>query len=117
MPTVFSALYSPGGILEILWSIGIEEQFYLFIAPLLFLVNKKHILLVLSLIGGLYFIVFHLDVFKAFSKFSLVYFNFLFGGLVSVLEEQKRLNFLKQSSLVSLLIVVLLIYSPIHSSL
>jgi len=109
MPNVFSFLYSPGGILEILWSIGIEEQFYIFIAPLLFLVNKKHIFLTLSLIGVIYFIVFHLDIFKALSKFSLVYFYLLFGGLVSVLEEQGRLDFLKQSSLISLVIVVLLI--------
>ena len=33
-----------GGILEILWSIGIEEQFYLIVAPLLFVVNNKYVL-------------------------------------------------------------------------
>ena len=36
LPNVFGKMYEPGGILEILWSIGIEEQFYIMIAPLLF---------------------------------------------------------------------------------
>ena len=42
LPNVFKGLYDPGGILLVLWSIGIEEQFYLFIAPLLSLlaINK-----------------------------------------------------------------------------
>lgn len=33
--------YSPGGIIEALWSIGIEEQFYLLIAPLIFIIPFK----------------------------------------------------------------------------
>ncbi|MEN9326840.1 MAG: hypothetical protein RI943_1261, partial [Bacteroidota bacterium] len=33
--------YSPGGIIEILWSIGIEEQFYIFIAPLFYFIPKS----------------------------------------------------------------------------
>jgi peptidoglycan/LPS O-acetylase OafA/YrhL len=62
-PNIFSTLYEPGGILEILWSIGIEEQFYLFIAPLLYVLHKRKVLMVLSglLIG--YFVIYHLEYF------------------------------------------------------
>ncbi|WP_372756072.1 hypothetical protein [Labilibaculum sp.] len=35
LPNVFETLYDPGSILLVLWSIGIEEQFYLFTAPIL----------------------------------------------------------------------------------
>ena len=50
LPNVFGSLYKPGGILEILWSIGIEEQFYLLIAPLMFFIKPKRILFALVLL-------------------------------------------------------------------
>ena len=46
LPNVFAELYKPGGILEVLWSIGIEEQFYIIVAPLLFLIRKQKFLTV-----------------------------------------------------------------------
>ncbi len=107
LPNVFAKLYMPGGILEVLWSIGIEEQFYIIVAPLLFLVNKNRILLFLIAFTGLYFVVFHLEVFQFLKHFSMVFFFLFFGGIIAVLEEKKHLEFLKKTMLIPMLIIVL----------
>lgn len=107
LPNVFGRLYEPGGILEILWSIGIEEQFYLLIAPLLFLVPKAFVLRVLLVLLTGYFVLFHLDVFSFLKKFSFVYFFLFFGGIIAILEEKKKLEFLKRSSFVPVVICLL----------
>lgn len=97
LPNVFSSLYEPGGILEILWSIGIEEQFYLMIAPLLFLVPKRRVLGILVLISVAYFFIFHWDSFYLLRKFQMVFFFLFTGGIVAILEEKKQLEILKRS--------------------
>ncbi|WP_460218623.1 acyltransferase family protein [Psychroserpens sp. MEBiC05023] len=106
MPNVFSKLYAPGGILEILWSIGVEEQFYIMIAPLLYCVRKHKILLVLSLLTIIYFFVFHMEAFYVLQQYMFVYFLLFAGGIVAILEEQKRLEILKQSPIIPILIVI-----------
>lgn len=107
LPNVFAKLYMPGGILEVLWSIGIEEQFYIIVAPLLFVVNKNRILQFLIAFTSLYFVLFHLEIFKLLKDFSMVFFFLFFGGIIAVLEEKKQLEFLKKTKLIPLLIVVL----------
>ena len=107
LPNVFAKLYMPGGILEVLWSIGIEEQFYIIIAPLLFLVRKNRVLLFLIVLTGFYFILFHLELFYFLSDYSMVFFFLFFGGIISVLEEKKQLEFLKTTKVIPILIVVL----------
>ena len=109
-PNIFSTLYQPGGILELLWSIGIEEQFYLFIAPLLYVIHRRKILFVLTglLIG--YFVIYHLEYFWFLKKFSFVYFFIFFGGLVAILEEQGKLEFLKKSVFIPIVICVLTVF-------
>lgn len=106
LPNIFAFLFEPGGILEILWSIGIEEQFYLMVAPLLYVVRKQSILLVLSILTLGYFIIFHLDAFYVLKQYSFVYFLLFAGGVVAILEELKYLEFLKQSVFIPLLIVI-----------
>ena len=105
LPNVFGQLYEPGGILEVLWSIGIEEQFYLMIAPLLFFLRKSKLLIVLSSLTIGYFIVFHLDVFYFLIKYKFVYFFLFAGGVIAILEEKKRIEFLKRFAIVPILIV------------
>ena len=102
LPNVFASLYTPGGILEILWSIGIEEQFYLFIAPLLFWVTKQKLLRVLVLLLLLYFLVFHLDFAHVLRQFSMVYFFLFGGGIIAVLEQKGALEFLKKTLIIPL---------------
>ncbi|MFT5217363.1 MAG: peptidoglycan/LPS O-acetylase OafA/YrhL [Glaciecola sp.] len=106
-PNVLATLYSPGGILEILWSIGIEEQFYLLIAPLMFFMKPKRILLILVLLTVLYFGIFHANGFELLRRYKFVYFFVFAGGVTAILEVKNYLAFLKQSAFIPLLIVIL----------
>lgn len=108
-PNISASLYEPGGILEILWSIGIEEQFYLMIAPLLFLIRTKKVLLFLSILVGVYLLMFHWEVLYFLRKFQMVYFYLFGGGIIAILEEQGRLQFLKRSPLLPLGILTAII--------
>ncbi len=82
-PNIFST-YSPGGILEILWSIGIEEQFYLFIAPLFLLLPLKRIVLFLGLFTSIYFLMYFSEYLVFLKKYNMLFFYFSFGGLCSI---------------------------------
>lgn len=83
-PNIF-IIYSPGGILEILWSIGIEEQFYLFIAPLLLLLPLKRIILFLSAFTSIYFLMYFSEYFVFLKEYKMLFFYFSFAGLCSIL--------------------------------
>ncbi len=83
------ATYSPGGILEILWSIGIEEQFYLLIAPLLFLLPRNRILLFLILFTIVYFLCYFSVSFAVLKQYQLLFFYFSFSGICSIVIEYK----------------------------
>ena len=106
LPNVFAKLYEPGGILEILWSIGIEEQFYLVIAPLLFFINVKWIFRVLSVLLLGYFILYWSDVFEFLRNYTFVFFYLFSGGIIAILEERKKLEFLKRFVFVPLAICI-----------
>jgi peptidoglycan/LPS O-acetylase OafA/YrhL len=83
------ATMKPGGILEILWSIGIEEQFYIFIAPILKFMKIKNFVMFLFLFTSLYFIIFHVSEFNFLSKYSMFFYFFSFSGLIAYLSLQK----------------------------
>lgn len=109
LPNVFSGLYEPGGILEILWSIGIEEQFYLLVAPLMFFIKSKRLLITLVLMTVIYFCLFHMSSFSFLQKYQFVYFFVFAGGITAILEQKNYLSFLKQSIIFPLVIVVVTI--------
>ena len=105
IPNIFIQ-YSPGGILEVLWSIGIEEQFYIIIAPLLYFIRKNYIFKSLLIISCCYFLIFHLDMFYLLKKYQFVYFYMLSGGLIAILEEKNKLVLLKNNKYFSIIIVL-----------
>ncbi len=109
LPNVFSELYDPGSILLILWSIGIEEQFYLIIAPLLFISPKQKVIKILAILLVLYFVFFHLNAITILTQFKLVFFFLFFGGLVAIMEEKGLLNVLKRIKLFPVLIAVIFV--------
>ena len=100
----------PGGILEILWSIGIEEQFYILIAPLLFFVDPKRMLIALLFVCIGYFICFHITAFEFLSTFKMVFFYMLAGGIFGIFAESAasyKMKWLRTHSAVPILISAL----------
>jgi peptidoglycan/LPS O-acetylase OafA/YrhL len=108
-PNVTAVLYQPGGIIEILWSIGIEEQFYLFIAPILFLIPTKKTVAFLGLFSILYFVLFFSGKGLFFQNFLMYFFYFSFSGLCAVLVIQHPVLF-KFTSVRNLIVFVFLLY-------
>jgi peptidoglycan/LPS O-acetylase OafA/YrhL len=107
IPNVFTGMYNPGAIIQVLWSLGIEEQFYLLIAPMAFFIKKGWFIKVLIVLTAVYFIIFHLDVIWFLQEFNFVYYFLFLGGIVSILEERKKLEFLKSSKLIPIIITIL----------
>lgn len=105
-PNIF-ALYSPGGIIEVLWSIGIEEQFYLLIAPLLFVLPIKHIVRFLLFFTTVYFILYFSEWTAFLKNYSMLFFYFSFSGICSIALWNNRIK-LKYYKLV--LFVIFLLY-------
>lgn len=88
LPNVFASLYDPGSILSILWSIGIEEQFYLIIAPVLFTIPLHRYSKYLLIFTLVYFIAFHTETLSFLMEFGFFYFFMSMGGLLAVWERK-----------------------------
>lgn len=98
MPNVFFSMYDPGGILSVLWSIGIEEQFYLLIAPISKFIKSNYFTISLAFFTCIYFLIYFISEFEPLRKYRLMYFYFSFGGLVSILQIQGKLNWITAKS-------------------
>lgn len=79
-------LSKPGGILEILWSIGIEEQFYLFIAPIIVLIPSKRTIFFLLAFSFIFIFLYHSSLFSFLMKYKMMFFYFSFAGFCSFLK-------------------------------
>jgi peptidoglycan/LPS O-acetylase OafA/YrhL len=84
--------YSPGGIIEILWSIGIEEQFYLAIAPLFYFLPKSKLKTTLILLTVVFLLLFISNTFPLLKAYKMYFFFFTFSGLCSVYFEKTNFN-------------------------
>jgi len=90
--TLFSnilATYDPGAAIKILWSIGIEEQFYIVAAPLLLFLPQKRTALFLALFTLLYFVLFYGDSTALLRKYHMYFYFFSFSGLLAVLQLKR----------------------------
>ncbi|GAB0155253.1 acyltransferase [Chryseobacterium sp. Alg-005] len=105
-PNIF-ATYSPGGILEILWSIGVEEQFYLLIAPLILLMPQKNIRIFLLLFSFLFIGVYYFPEFDFFRKYNMMFFYFSFAGWCSLIAGR---GFMFPGIIRSISYILLLVY-------
>ena len=90
----FFTLFDPGGILSVLWSIGIEEQFYLLIAPLTKLMKTHWFTIILFAFTLIYFVIYFNPYFDFLRKYRFMYFYFSMAGLIAILNEQKKINYL-----------------------
>lgn len=84
--------YSPGGILEILWSIGIEEQFYIVIAPLFYFLPKSKLKTTLMLLTVVYLLLFISNIYPLMTEYKMYFFFFTFSGFCSVYFEKTYFN-------------------------
>lgn len=101
--------YKPGGILEVLWSIAIEEQFYIIIAPLFLMIRTAHILKFLLLFTTVYFIAYNLPLFKILKEYQMLYFYFSAGGILAYLSlyGKPKINIYFKTVIFSLFILLL----------
>ena len=92
LSNVFKTLYpNIGGILSVLWSIGVEEQFYLLCPPFLWFFRKRMVHFLLGLVCILLVL---LLLTPSFYQYNNLFFYFGFGGLLSVLTAQSKLKWL-----------------------
>jgi peptidoglycan/LPS O-acetylase OafA/YrhL len=94
LPNVFFSLFDPGGILSVLWSIGIEEQFYLIIAPISKFIKSQRFTLVLAVFTVIYFSCYFVPEFEFLRRYRFMFFYFSMGGLIAILNQQKKIDFL-----------------------
>lgn len=105
LSNVFKILYPElGGILSVLWSIGVEEQFYLICPPLLFFLKKRMSFIICLSLLTLFFILI-----PQFYKYNSYFFYFTFGGLISILSESGILKWLNIKILKLLFLLLFLI--------
>jgi peptidoglycan/LPS O-acetylase OafA/YrhL len=86
LANILSSDFQPINIIQVLWSLGIEEQFYLLIAPILLFIPSHKILHFLSLFTIAYLLIFFNKHFAFLKHYSLYFYFFSAGGVASILE-------------------------------
>ncbi|MVO10492.1 acyltransferase family protein [Flavobacterium sp. TP390] len=108
------ATFKPGGILEILWSIGIEEQFYIIIAPILYKLKAKYFLIFFLTFTLLYFYIFHFCQFIPLQKYLMYFYFFSFSGVIAFISIKKNtILFSKPLKIITHLLFFLLFFTDI----
>jgi len=107
LPNIFNHFNKVGGILNITWSIGVEEQFYL-LFPFIFLIARKKIVPILAILVILLLALFF--IYEELYVYQNLYFYFIFGGLFAILAQQRKLSFFK-NKIVQILIFSTFIFS------
>lgn len=90
VPNVFAYNHpTVGSILIILWSIGVEEQFYLFIPVFMYIFRNR---VIAGIVVLLVLLLLLLLLWPPFYVYSNYYFYFLFGGLLSMLSLDRKIK-------------------------
>jgi len=104
------ATFKPGGILEILWSIGIEEQFYLFVAPIFYKFKLKWVSLFLIFFTLFYYILFHFgeEHFNFLKKYLMYFYHFSFSGIIAFasLNQKIKLNKYFKTLIITVFLII-----------
>ena len=111
------ALYHPGGIIEILWSIGIEEQFYVLIAPLILLLPFKYITRFLLFFTVVYFELYFSESVTFLKEYNMLFFYFSFSGICSIITLDKNINLQNFRYLIIVLFILYFTTSIFQNSL
>ena len=109
-PNIFFTYY-PGGVLEILWSIGVEEQFYILFAPLLFVLPLNRIKPFLLLFTVGYMVVYFAGGTNFLRDYQMLFFYFSFSGLCSVLFLKEGLAGRMKAFKLPIFVLILLYFS------
>lgn len=111
------ALCNPGGIIEILWSIGIEEQFYVLIAPLILLLPFKYITRFLLFFTVVYFALYFSESVTFMKEYNMLFFYFSFSGICSIVTLNKNINLQNFRYLIFVLFILYFTTSIFQNSL
>ncbi len=110
-------LYHPGGIIEILWSIGIEEQFYVLIAPLILLLPFKYITRFLLFFTVVYFALYFSESITFLKDYNMLFFYFSFSGICSIVTLNKNIKLQNFRYLIFVLFILYFATSIFQSSM
>ncbi|KAA0127753.1 acyltransferase [Chryseobacterium sp. SN22] len=99
-------LDSPGGILEILWSIGIEEQCYLLTAPLFALIPQKYYKAFFIILSFILVYLYEFSDLVFLKDYKMIFFYFTFAGWCS-LQNFKNYRFQKLTDAVVYILIIL----------
>ena len=88
---------------------SLEKLFIWNPAVYLFFIKNTRVFLGLFLLLLFSFVVFHIESWDWIRRFKMEFFFIFFGGLVAVLEENKKLEFLKVSGWIPFIITVLIV--------
>jgi peptidoglycan/LPS O-acetylase OafA/YrhL len=112
------AKMDPGGILEILWSISIEEQFYLLIAPIIWILPSRRMLAFFILFTIGYFILYHSPSVEWLQNFRMMFYFFSMSGITAILSvKYAHLKVPKIAPIVVLLVLGLYFSTDLFSQL
>lgn len=109
-PNIFST-YSPGGILEILWSIGIEEQFYFIIAPVFLILPFRKITLFLITFTIVCFLIYFSEKFVYLKQYQMLFFYFSFSGLCAIWLNHKKIRAFINTIKIPILVIFILYFT------
>ncbi|WP_146943126.1 acyltransferase family protein [Chryseobacterium hagamense] len=81
---------NPGGILEILWSIGIEEQCYLFVAPLFLFLPARYYKMFFLILSFVFVYLYEFSDLIFLKDYKMIFFYFTFAGWCSLQNFRKQ---------------------------